>query len=182
MDFLHLADAIDLRLLAAASRPLVGADFEFSQDQFVACMVAAWDGNEVIITQPLEASLPESVSAGKLTEHNAAADVTLAVKRAAEDSHDAGYWQQDYAASIATTLVTTFDKEVLHSKTWEIDRAQMTFWSRRYQQEPPAIQPTCTVLGPIQVPIAGRLWRGELISIPYATRKCPRDSPRPETP
>jgi hypothetical protein len=36
MDFLHLADAIDLRLLAAASRPLVGADFEFSQDQFVA--------------------------------------------------------------------------------------------------------------------------------------------------
>ncbi|MEX0689507.1 MAG: hypothetical protein WD072_12695 [Pirellulales bacterium] len=31
-----------------------------------------------------------------------------------------------------------------------------------------AIQPTCTVLGPIEVPINGRLLRGELVSIPYA--------------
>ncbi len=232
MDFLHLADVIDLELLAAALRPLVGADFEFRQDQFVACMVAVWDGNEVIIAHPLEASLPEYASAGELTENNAATCVTLAVRRAAEDGRDAGYWQQDFAASIANTLANTFGTEVLHSKTWEIDRAQTTLWNRRYQKEPSAIQPgqpdvfsggwkrialvttieslrpkydgpldfmhvvhpraivdrrrpfplmrgltaemvatiqpTCTVLGPIEVPIAGRLLRGELVSIPYA--------------
>ena len=43
MDFLHLAGAIDLNALAAALRPLVGADFQFQRDDCVECMVACWD-------------------------------------------------------------------------------------------------------------------------------------------
>ena len=232
MDFLHLADAIDLKLLASALRPLVGADFEFQRDECVECMVARWDRSEVIISHPLEDALPEYECGGQLTENNAAVSITLAVKRAAEESRDVGHWQRDYVSSIATTLAATFDTEVLHSKTWDIDLAKTTFWNRRYRKETAAvqpeqpvvfasgwqrialvttieslrpkydgpldfmhvvhprkivdkrrpfplmrgltekivdaIQPTCTVLGPIEVPIHGRLLRGELVSIPYA--------------
>lgn len=189
MDFLHLADTIDLELLASALRPLVGADFEFRKDQFVECMVARWDGHEVIVAHPLEDSLAEYACGGELTENNAATCVTLAVRRALDDSRDVGHWQPDHAASIATRLAATFDTEVLHSKTWNIDHAKTTFWNRCYRNQTPAIpdkrrpfplmrgltvemvatiQPTCTVLGPIEVPIDGRLPRGELVSIPYA--------------
>jgi predicted amino acid dehydrogenase len=232
MDFLHLADAIDLQLLASALRPLVGADFEFQQDEFVECMAARWDGHEVIVAHPLEESLPEYACGGELTENNAATCVTLAVKRPADDSRDVGHWQREHAASIAAMLAERFGTEVLHSKTWEVDRAKTTFWNRRYRSQTPAIQseqpevfasgwqrialvttieslrpkydgpldfmhvvhpraivdkrrpfplmrgltaemvaaiqPTCTVLGPIEVPIDGRLLRGELVSIPYA--------------
>ena len=119
MDFLHLADAIDLKLLAAALRPLVGADFEFQRDEFVECMVARWDRSEVIISHPLENALPEYACGGELTENNAAVYITLAVKRATEESGDVGHWQQNYASSIATTVAATFGTEVLHSKSWE---------------------------------------------------------------
>ena len=235
MDFLHLADAIDLKLLAAALRPLVGADFEFQRDQFVECMVASWDGNEVIIAHPLEQALPEYECGGLLTENNAAVYITLAVKRAADESPDVGHWQPDYASSVATTVAAAFGTEVLHSKSWEIAIAKTTFWNRRYRNEPAAIhpeqpvvfasgwkrtalvttieslrpkydgpidfmhvihpraivdkrrpfplmrgltadmvatiQPMCTVLGPIEVPIGGRMLRGELVSIPYAPQE-----------
>ena len=235
MDFLHLADAIDLKLLASALRPLVGADFEFQQDECVECMVARWDGNEVIIAHPLEHALPEYECGGELTENNAAVAITLAVKRATEKSSDAGHWQQDYASSIATAVAATFGTEVLHSKSWDIDLAKTTFWNRRYRKECVAvqpeqpvvfasgwkrtalvttieslrpkydgpldfmhvihpraivdkrrpfplmrgltadmvatIQPMCTVLGPIEVPIGGRMLRGELVSIPYAPQE-----------
>ena len=88
MDFLHLADAIDLKLLASALRPLVGADFEFQRDECVECMVARWDQSEVIISHPLEDVLPEYECGGELTENNAAVSITLAVKRAAEERSD----------------------------------------------------------------------------------------------
>ena len=232
MDFLHLSSATDLNSLAATLRPLVGADFELKRDECVECMVASWDGHEVIIAHPLEAVLPEYECGGQLTENNASTYVTLALRGAAEESRDVGHWRRDYASSIATTLAATFGVEVLHSKTWDIDLAKTTFWNRRYRKEtaavPPeqpvvfasgwqrialvttieslrpkydgpldfmhvvhpraivdkrrpfplmrgltaeiveAIQPICTVLGPIEVPINGRLLRGELVSIPYA--------------
>ena len=234
-DFLHLADAIDLKLLASALRPLVGADFEFQRDQFVECMVARWDWSEVIISQPLENALPEYECGGELTENNAAVSITLAVKRATEESGNVGHWQQNYAFSIATTVAATFGTEVLHSKSWDIDLAKTTFWNRRYRKEPATlqpeqpvvfasgwkrtalvttieslrpkydgpldfmhvvhprlivdkrrpfplmrgltadivatIQPMCTVLGPIEVPIGSRMLRGELVSIPYAPQE-----------
>ncbi len=78
MDFLHLSTAIDPNSLAAALRPLVGAEFEFRQDEFVECMVASWDGHEVILAHPLEAVLPESACGGQLTEDNAATSGTKA--------------------------------------------------------------------------------------------------------
>ncbi len=232
MDFLHLASAPDLNSLAVAVRPLVGADFEFYRDEFVECVVASWEGHEVVIAHPMDAALPEYGVGGELTENNAATYVTLALKRPAGDSGDVGYAQQDFAASIATALATTFDTEVLHSKTWEIDQAKTTFWNRRYRgtsaivesPEPrvfssgwkrhalvttleslrPAyegpldfvhvihprvvtdrrrpfplmrglttdriarVQPTCSILGPIEVPVDGRLLRGELVTIPHA--------------
>ena len=235
MDFLHLADEIDLKLLASALRPLVGADFEFQRDEFVECMVARWDSREVIIAHPLEDALPEDECGGELTENNAAVFITLAVKRAAEKDRDVGYCQRGYASSIATTLAATFGTEVLHSKSWDIDLAKTTFWNRRYRKEPAAlqpeqpvvfasgwkrialvttieslrpkydgpldfmhvihpraivdkrrpfplmrgltadmvatIQPMCTVLGPIEVPIGDRMLRGELVSIPYAPQE-----------
>ena len=235
MDFLHLADAIDLKLLASALRPLVGADFDFQRDEFVECMVASWDSREVIIAYPLEDALPEYECGGQLTENNAVVSITLAVKRTAEESGDVGHWQRDYASSIATTLAATFGTEVLHSKSWNIDLAKTTFWNHRYRKEPAAvqpeqpvvfasgwkrialvttieslrpkydgpldfmhvihprasvdkrrpfplmrgltadmvatIQPMCTVLGPIEVPIGGRMLRGELVSIPYAPQE-----------
>ena len=146
MDFLHLADAIDLKLLASALRPLVGADFEFQRDQFVECMVASWDSREVIIAHPLEVALPEYECGGQLTENNAAVYITLAVKRAAEESGDVGHWLRDYASSIATILAATFGTEVLHSKSWEIDLAKTTFWNRRYRKESAAIQPEQSVV------------------------------------
>lgn len=235
MDFLHLASALDLTSLAAALRPLVGADFEFRQDECVECMVASWDGHEVIIAHPLEAVLPEYECGGQLTENNASTYVTLALRGAADECRDAGHWQRDYASSIATTLAATFDTEVLHSKTWEVELAKTTFWNRRYRKEsadaPPekpevfasgwprialvttieslrpkydgpldfmfvvhpraivdkrrpfplmrgltattvaTLQPRCTVLGPIEVPIDGRLLHGELVSIPHAPQE-----------
>ncbi len=232
MDFLHLASAVDLNALAVAVRPLVGADFEFARDEFVECTVASWDGHEVIISHPLDAVVPEYEAGGELTENNAATYVTLALKRPAGDSGDVGSAQRGLAVSIATALATTFDTEVLHSKTWEIDRATTTFWNRRYRgtravvESPkprvlssgwkrhalattleslrPAydgpldfvhvihpravtdrrrpfplmrgltadriarVQPTCSILGPIEVPVDGRLLRGELVTIPHA--------------
>ncbi len=232
MDFLHLAGAIDLNSLAAALRPLVGAEFEFHRDEFVECMVARWDGHEVIIAHPLDATRPEHVAGGQLTENNAATYITLTVKRPREDSGDVGSCQHDFAASIATALATTFDTEVLHSKTWEIDRAKTTLWNRIYGSDAAVIlapqpvvfasgwkrhalvttieplrpkydgpldflfvvhprsiadrrrpfplmrgltadrvaiiQPTCTILGPIEVPVGDRLLRGELVTIPHA--------------
>lgn len=232
MDFLHLAGAIDLNALAAALRPLVGADFQFQRDDCVECMVACWDGHEVIIAHPLDATQPEHVAGGQLTENNAATYITLAMKRPPEGGGGVGSCQLDCAASIATTLATAFDTEVLHSKTWEIDRAKTTLWNRRYRSgsavvdapqpvvfasgwkrhalattiEPlrpkydgpldflfvvhprsaadrrrpfplmrgltadrvAIIQPTCTILGPIEVPVGDRLLRGELVTIPHA--------------
>jgi predicted amino acid dehydrogenase len=232
MDFLHLSSAIDLNSLAAALRPLVGADFEFHRDEFVECMASSWNGHEVIVAHPLDATLPEHVAGGQLTENNAATYVTLALKRPPGDSGDVGSSQDDFVASIATTLVTTFHTEVLHSKTWEIDRAKTTLWNRRYGSDAAVvdapkpvvfasgwkrhalattieplrptydgpldflfvvhprsvadrrrpfplmrgltadrvaiIQPTCTILGPIEVPVGDRLLRGELVTIPHA--------------
>jgi predicted amino acid dehydrogenase len=232
MDFLHLAEAIGLEHLAATVRRFVGADFEWQRDEFVECMVAAWDGNQVIIAHPLERILPEYVCGGQLTENNAAATITHTVKRPREDSRAVGPGQSGLVASIATAVASTFGIEVLHSKTWHVDSATTTVWNQRYRQdsvtprpETPevfasgwqrialvttieslrpkydgpldfmhvvhpraivdkrrpfplmrgltaeivdAIQPTCTVLGPIEVPLNGRLLRGELVSIPYA--------------
>lgn len=235
MDFLHISSAIDLISLAAALRPLMMADFEFHQDEFVECMVSSWDGIEVIISHPRDAVLPEYLAGGQLTENNAATYITLAVKRHPEANGDVDYCKPDFAASIATTLASTFDKEVLHSKTWEIDRSKTTFWNRRYVgtsavPDPPqptvftsgwkrnalattiqslrptydgpldfmfvihpravidrrrpfpltrgltvdrvaVIQPTCSILGPIEVPINDRLLRGELVAIPHAPQE-----------
>ncbi len=235
MDFLHLARRNDLNSLAVAIRPLVGADFDFYRDEFVECVVASWDGHEVIVAHPLDATLPEHVAGGQLTENNAASYITLAVKRPPGASGDVVYCQTDLATSIATTLATTFDTEVLHSKTWEIDRAKTTLWNRRYgstsavveSSQPQVfssgwkrhalvttleslrptydgpldfvhvihpraiidrrrpfplmrgltadrvaiIQPTCSILGPIEVPIGGRLLRGELVTIPHAPQE-----------
>jgi len=140
MDFLHLSDALDLNALAAALRPLVGADFEFHRDHFVECMVSNWDGREVIVAHPLEASLPEHQRGGQLTENNAATYVTLALKRPPEDSGYVDRCQHEFAASIATTLATTFDTDVLHSKTWEIDRAKTTLWNRRYGSDAAVVE------------------------------------------
>ena len=117
MDFLHLSEAIDLNSLAAALRPLVGADFEFHRDRFVECMVSSWDGREVLVAHPADASLPEHPCGGQLTENNAGTYITLAVKRFAEASGDVGPCQHELVTSVATTLTATFGTEVLHSKT-----------------------------------------------------------------
>ena len=232
MDFLHLGEAIDLRHLASVLRPFVEADFEFQQDQFVECMVATWGGHEVVVSHPREEPNAEYVEAGELTENNAVAAITLTVKQSGEQVGETATRQRELASSIALAVATTFDTEVLHSKTWDVERARTIVWNRRYRREasivepePPVVftsgwkhialvttieslrpkhdgpldfmhvihpravvdkrrpfplmrgltamtvaslQPRCTVLGPIDVPIGGRLLRGELVSIPHA--------------
>ena len=96
MDFLHLPTAIDLQSLAAALRPLVGADFEFHRDEFVACMASSWNGHEVIIAHPLDATRPEHVAGGQLTESNAATYVTLAVKRPSVPASGTCWLDEDF--------------------------------------------------------------------------------------
>ena len=232
MDFLHLGEAIDLRRLASVLRPFVEADFQFQQDQFVECMVATWGGHEVVVSHPREEPNAEYVEAGELTENNAVAAITLTVKQSGEQVGETATRQRELASSIALAVATTFDTEVLHSKTWDVERARTIVWNRRYRREasivepePPVVftsgwkhialvttieslrpkhdgpldfmhvihpravvdkrrpfplmrgltamtvaslQPRCTVLGPIDVPIGGRLLRGELVSIPHA--------------
>jgi len=232
MDFLHLSEAIDLNSLAAALRPLVGADFEFHRDRFVECMVSRRGGREVLVAHPADASLPDHRCGGQLTENNAGTYITLTVKRFGEASGDVGPCQHELVTSVATTLAATFGTEVLHSKTWDIDQAKTTLWNRRFRsgassdQSPDPvvfasgwkrhalattieslrpkyagpldflfvvhprsvadrrrpfplmrgltadrveiIQPTCTILGPIEVPVDDRLLRGELVTIPHA--------------
>ena len=232
MDFLHLGEAIDLRRLASVLRPFVEADFEFQQDQFVECMVATWGGHEVVVSHPREEPNAEYVEAGELTENNAIAAITLTVKQSGEQVGETATRQRELASSIAMAVATTCDTEVLHSKTWDVERARTIVWNRRYRREaspvdpePPVVftsgwkrialvttieslrpkhdgpldfmhvihpravvdkrrpfplmrgltantvaslQPRCTVLGPIDVPIGGRLLRGELVSIPHA--------------
>jgi len=232
MDFLHLGEAIDLRRLAEVLRPFVEADFEFQQDQFVECMVANWGGHEVVVSHPREEPNAEYVEAGELTENNAVAAITLTVKQSGEQVGETATRQRELASSIAMAVATTCDTEVLHSKTWDVERARTIVWNRRYRREasvvepePPVVfmsgwkhialvttieslrpkhdgpldfmhvihpravvdkrrpfplmrgltantvaslQPRCTVLGPIDVPIGGRLLRGELVSIPHA--------------
>jgi predicted amino acid dehydrogenase len=235
MDFLHLGEAIDLRRLASVLRPFVGADFEFQQDQFVECMVATWGGHEVVVSHPREVPNADSAEAGELTENNAVAAITLTVKQSGEQVDESAARQRELASSIAMAVATTFDTEVLHSKTWDVERARTIVWNRRYRREasivepePPVVftsgwkrialvttieslrpkhdgpldfmhvihpravvdkrrpfplmrgltamtvaslQPRCTVLGPIDVPIGGRLLRGELVSIPHAPQE-----------
>jgi len=232
MDFLHLGEAIDLRRLASVLRPFVEADFEFQQDQFVECMVATWGGHEVVVSHPREEPSAEYVEAGELTENNAVAAITLTVTQSGEQVGETATRQRELASSIAMAVATTCDTEVLHSKTWDVERARTIVWNRRYRREaspvdpePPVVftsgwkrialvttieslrpkhdgpldfmhvihpravvdkrrpfplmrgltamtvaslQPRCTVLGPIDVPIGGRLLRGELVSIPHA--------------
>jgi len=232
MDFLHLGEAIDLRRLASVLRPFVEADFEFQQDQFVECMVATWGGHEVVVSHPREEPNAEYVEAGELTENNAVAAITLTVKQSGAQVGETATRQRELASSIAMAVATTCDTEVLHSKTWDVERARTIVWNRRYRREaspvdpePPVVftsgwkrialvttieslrpkhdgpldfmhvihpravvdkrrpfplmrgltamtvaslQPRCTVLGPIDVPIGGRLLRGELVSIPHA--------------
>ena len=232
MDFLHLGEAIDLRRLASVLRPFVEADFQFQQDQFVECMVATWGGHEVVVSHPREEPNAEYVEAGELTENNAVAAITLTVKQSGEQVGETATRQRELASSIALAVAKTFDTEVLHSKTWDVERARTIVWNRRYRREasivepePPVVftsgwkhialvttieslrpkhdgpldfmhvihpravvdkrrpfplmrgltamtvaslQPRCTVLGPIDVPIGGRLLRGELVSIPHA--------------
>jgi len=235
MDFLHLGEAIDLRRLASVLRPFVEADFEFQQDQFVECMVATWGSHEVIVSHPREEPNAEYVEAGELTENNAVTAITLTVKQSGEQVGESAARQRELASSIAMAVATTCDTEVLHSKTWDMERARTIVWNRRYRREasivepePPVVftsgwkrialvttieslrpkhdgpldfmhvihprtvvdrrrpfplmrgltamtvaslQPRCTVLGPIDVPVGGRLLRGELVSIPHAPQE-----------
>ena len=133
MDFLHLAKKIDLSLLADAIRPLVGAEFELHQDHCVTSMVSSWKGHEVIIAHPRKTSLPEHEAGGQLTEDNASTYITLALKRHSGSDGSLECSQQDFATMVATTLSTTFETEVLHSKTWELGRNETTLWNRRYK-------------------------------------------------
>ena len=135
MDFLHLASKIDLHLLATSIRPLVGAVFEFHQDPFVTCMVSSWDGHEVIIAHPVNVALPGHEAGGQLTEDNASTYITLALKWPLDTDGNFRIRQQNFAALVATTLANTFDTEVLHSKTWEIDLAKTTLWNRRFTSD-----------------------------------------------
>jgi predicted amino acid dehydrogenase len=235
MDFLHLGEAIDLRRLASVIRPFVEADFEFQQDEFVECMVATWGGHEVVVSHPREEPNADYAEAGELTENNAVAAITLTEKHSGEQVDERAALQRELASSIAMAVATTFDTEVLHSKTWDVERARTIVWNRRYrpedsadEPEPPVVftsgwkrialvttieslrpkhdgpldfmhvihpravvdrrrpfplmrgltamtvaslQPRCTVLGPIDVPIGGRLLRGELVSIPHAPQE-----------
>jgi predicted amino acid dehydrogenase len=235
MDFLHLGEVIDLRRLATVLRPFVEADFEFQQDQFVECMVATWGGHDVVVSHPREEPNADYLEAGELTENNAVTAITLTVKQSGEQVGESAARQRELASSIAMAVATTFDTEVLHSKTWDVERARTIVWNRRYRHEgavvepePPVVftsgwkrialvttieslrpkhdgpldfmhvihpravvdkrrpfplmrgltamtvaslQPRCTVLGPIDVPIGGRLLRGELVSIPHAPRE-----------
>jgi predicted amino acid dehydrogenase len=235
MDFLHLGEAIDLPRLASVLRPFVEADFEFQQDQFVECMVATWGGHEVVVSHPREEPNADYAEAGKLTENNAVTAITLTVKQSGEQAGEGAARQRELASSIALAVATTFETEVLHSKTWDVEQARTIVWNRRYRHEaavvepePPVVftsgwkrialvttieslrpkydgpldfmhvihpravvdkrrpfplmrgltamtvaslQPRCTVLGPIEVPIGGRLLRGELVSIPHAPQE-----------
>jgi predicted amino acid dehydrogenase len=235
MDFLHLGEAIDLRHLASVLRPFMEADFEFQQDQFVECMVATWGDHEVVVSHPREEPNAEYVEAGELTENNAVTAITLTVKQSGEQVGESAARQRELASSIALAVARTFDTEVLHSKTWDVEQARTIVWNRRYRHEaaavgpePPVVftsgwkrialvttieslrpkhdgpldfmhvihpravvdkrrpfplmrgltamtvaslQPRCTVLGPIEVPIGGRLLRGELVSIPHAPQE-----------
>jgi predicted amino acid dehydrogenase len=235
MDFLHLGEAIDLRRLASVLRPFVEADFVFQQDQFVECMVASWGGHDVVVSHPREEPNADYVEAGELTENNAVAAITLTVKQSGEQVDESAARQRELASTIALAVATTFNTEVLHSKTWDVERARTIVWNRRYRHEaaavepePPVVitsgwkrialvttieslrpkhdgpldfmhvihpravvdkrrpfplmrgltamtvaslQPRCTVLGPIDVPIGGRLLRGELVSIPHAPQE-----------
>ncbi len=135
MDFLHLACKIDLHLLAEAIRPLVGSPFEFHQDVFVTCMVTSWDGHEVIIAHPLTAELPGHEAGGQLTEDNALTYITLALKQPPKTDDNLVMSQHNFVALVATTLANTFDTQVLHSKTWEIDQAKTTLLNRTYTSD-----------------------------------------------
>jgi predicted amino acid dehydrogenase len=132
MDFLHLASRIDLHSLAEAIRPLVGANFEFHQDMFVTCMVSSWDGHEVIIAHPLNSALPGLEACGQLTEDNALTYITLALLRPPMTGDNLFMCQHNFVALVATTLANTFNTNVLHSKTWEIDLAKTTLFNRMY--------------------------------------------------
>jgi predicted amino acid dehydrogenase len=135
MDFLHLATKIDLNSIAATLRLLVGADFEFHQDEFVRCMVSSWDDHEVIIAHPVNAALAEHEAGGLLTEDNASTYITLALKRPPKAGGNLGFSPKEFASLVATTLATTFETEVLHSKTWELDQTKTTIRNRRYGKD-----------------------------------------------
>lgn len=231
MNFLHLATKIDLYSIAAALRPLVGADFEFHRDKSVECMISSWDDNEVIIAHPLADAEPVVEGNKKLTEHNASTYITLAAKGTQKTKVELSSTQSKYADLVARTLASTFITEVLHSKTWDVDQAMTTVWNHKYVNDSTLIdnpkpvtftsgwkrealvttietlrpkyigsldflfvihpitdndkwrpfplmrglpdniaailQPTCTILGPIEFPVGDRLLRGELVSIPY---------------
>jgi predicted amino acid dehydrogenase len=231
MEFLHLFISTDLSSLAAALRPLVGADFKFQQDNSVECMISSWDENEVIIAHPLDNSNQVLEEDKQHTEHNASTYITLAVKKTRKKKVELSSYQTKYADLVARTLANTFNTEVLHSKTWDLDQAKTTVWNRSYTKDSTLIdnpnpvtfasgwkrdalvttiemlrpkyvgsldflfvihpitvndkrrpfplmrglpdniaailQPTCTILGPIEFPIGDRLLRGELVSIPH---------------
>jgi predicted amino acid dehydrogenase len=229
IDFLHLAEAVDLESARTALRPLVGAEFSLHHDQFVECIISSWRDKEVIVAVPKDEPSEEFAGGAPFDENNARTYVTITVKRNEGQSVGEDFFQEDFVASIATTLANTFHTEVLHSKTWQIDHTRTTLLNRRYQakgsidaQESPktyssgwkrnilvtsieslrprhdgpldfvhvihpraaidrrrpfplqrgipsdrleSLHPACTVLGSIEVPIGGRLLRGELISI-----------------
>ena len=231
MEFLHLFISTDLSSLAAALRPLVGADFKFQQDNSVECMISSWDENEVIIAHPLDNSNQVLEEDKQHTEHNASTYITLAAKGTQKTKVELSSTQSKYADLVARTLASTFITEVLHSKTLDVDQAMTTVWNHKYVNDSTLIdnpkpvtftscwkrealvttietlrpkyigsldflfvihpitdndkwrpfplmrglpdniaailQPTCTILGPIEFPVGDRLLRGELVSIPY---------------
>jgi predicted amino acid dehydrogenase len=132
MDFLHLSSVIDLQLLAAALRPLVGSDFVPYQDSFVKSMASVWDRHEVIIAHPLSTTAPDYTDTSSLNEHNSATNITIAVKGTIELTDDVLACQSAFAAAIATTLAASCDIEVLHSRSWQIERAHVVQFNRRY--------------------------------------------------
>jgi len=232
IDFLHLSKPINLDLLATALKKIVGGNFEFHSDEFVEYMDSSWDDHEVIIAHPHDYIKQEQAPDGELAEHNALTYITLALKRPAETSGDHSYCQLDFVASVANTLATKFKTEVLHSKTWELDKAKTTCWNQTYRSDTDnvkapkpvvfssgwnrqalattievlrpkydgsldflfvvhprstadkrrafplmrglnanrnrLIQPACSILSPIEVPVGDRLLRGELVAIPHA--------------
>lgn len=132
MDFLHLSRVIDLQLLAASLRPLVGADFVPCKDSFVKSMASVWDRHEVIIAQPLSTTAPDYTVDSLLNENNSATNITLAIKGKIELTDDVLACQSAFAAAIATTLAAKFYTEVLHSRSWQIESAHVVQLNRRY--------------------------------------------------
>lgn len=135
MDFLHLSGALDLGLLASALTQLVGAEFTSQDDPSVKCMASCWGCHEVIVTHPSGSEKQANQKCKELNESNAGTYITLVMKSASSATDDMIKVQSQMASSVAQTIATIFQVEVLHSKSWNVIQGLGTLLNRRYHSD-----------------------------------------------